>query len=49
VFAGQVALPEEIAGLATHEITPAGMPLAEALKRAPELLEAAVGREFARG
>jgi glycerate 2-kinase len=49
VFAGQVALREKIPGLVTHAVTPDGMPLAEAMENAEELLAAAVGREFASG
>jgi glycerate kinase len=49
VFAGQIELPQEIPGLITHEITPTGMALSEALDRTPQLLAAAVSWEFARG
>ncbi len=47
VFAGQVALAEAIPGLHTHAITPEGMPLDEALARAPALLADAVRRAVA--
>jgi glycerate kinase len=49
VFAGEVALRDEIPGLTTHAITPAGMPLADALAAAPGLLLGAVRRAFAPG
>jgi len=47
VFAGQVALAEDIPGLLTHAVAPPGMALAEALAGAPALLSAAVHRAFA--
>ncbi|MFI5336017.1 MAG: glycerate kinase [Opitutales bacterium] len=43
IFAGSLGVP---ADATTHAITPSGMPLAEALARTAELLEAAVGRTF---
>jgi glycerate kinase len=49
VFAGEVSLARRVPGLAAHAISPAGMPLAEAIARAPELLEASVRREFSGG
>ncbi|HEY5078442.1 MAG TPA: glycerate kinase [Opitutaceae bacterium] len=49
VFAGEVSLARGVPGLATHAISPAGMPLAEAMEKAPELLAASVRREFAGG
>jgi len=49
VFAGEVSLREEIPGLTAHAITPAGMPLAEALAAAPGLLLASVKRAFGPG
>lgn len=45
VFAGNVDLPA-IPGLKAHAISPAGMPLAEALHRTAELLTGAIGREL---
>jgi glycerate 2-kinase len=48
VFAGEVALGRPIPGLSAHAMTPPGMPLAEALARAPSLLEAAVRRALPR-
>ena len=42
VFAGRVSLSRGLSGLSTHEITPDGMPLGEALARAPALLFEAV-------
>lgn len=47
VFAGQVDVPASMPGLFTHAITPAGMPLAEALARAPAFLSSAVKKVFA--
>jgi len=47
VFAGQVALLRAIPGLVVHEITPAGMPMDEALAGAPGLLEGALRRALA--
>jgi glycerate 2-kinase len=44
VFAGQVELSRDVPGLQVHTITPEGMPLAEALARAPGLLALAVER-----
>jgi len=49
VFAGQVSLPANIPGLFTHAITPAGVPLAEALAHAPAFLSSAVRKVFAAG
>jgi len=49
VFAGEVSLAKAVPGLGAHAITPSGMPLAEAMQRAPELLEASVRREIAGG
>jgi glycerate kinase len=47
VFAGRVALTRPpAAGLRLHAITPAGMPLAEALRAAPRLLAASVRATF---
>lgn len=46
VLAGQVQISRSIEGLSTHAITPEGMPLADALGRAPALLEAAVRKIF---
>lgn len=48
VFAGQVSLTERMPGLLAHAITPADMPLAEALESAPSLLSAAVCLALAR-
>ncbi len=42
VFAGQVQAAKPPAGLRLHAITPPGLPLAEALKAAPDLLAASV-------
>ncbi len=42
VFAGQVSLSRQIHGLFSHSITPAGMPLSEALPKAAALLAGAV-------
>ena len=42
VFAGEVRLSQAVPGLMTHSVTPAGMPLAEALANAPGLLFSAV-------
>jgi glycerate kinase len=48
VFAGQIAPPPKPpAALHLHAITPAGMPLAEALVAAPQLLKQAVQTTFA--
>ncbi|MFZ9682530.1 MAG: glycerate kinase, partial [Cephaloticoccus sp.] len=48
VFAGQIAPPPNPpAALHLHAITPAGMPLAEALTAAPQLLKQAVQTTFA--
>ena len=49
VFAGEVSLAEGVPGLRAHAITPAGMPLGEAMAEGAGLLEAAVLREFAGG
>jgi glycerate kinase len=49
VFAGQVGLTSKVHGLETHAITPAGMPLKEALANAPGFLFSSVKRVFARG
>ncbi len=46
VFAGQAAVDTPPARLALHSITPAGLPLAEALPRGAEFLAAAVRRAF---
>jgi len=42
VFAGQVQVTQPPPGLRLHAITPPGLPLAQALKAAPDLLAAAV-------
>jgi glycerate kinase len=47
VFAGQVTAAER-PGLALHAITPAGVPLAQALREAPRNLAASAGAVFAR-
>jgi glycerate kinase len=47
VFAGQVALTGKVHGLLTHAITPAGMPLEDALANAPGFLFSSVKRVFA--
>ena len=44
VFAGQVELTQRIPGLFTHAISPPGMPLADALQRAPGLLSDTIER-----
>jgi glycerate kinase len=46
VFAGQVEAGAEAAGLRLHPITPAGMPLPEALRTAGDHLVAAIQGEF---
>jgi glycerate kinase len=46
VFAGQAAVDTPPARLTLHSITPAGLPLAEALPRGAEFLAAAVRRAF---
>lgn len=46
VFAGQAAVAEPPPRLSLHSITPAGLPLAEALPRGAEFLAAAVRRVF---
>jgi hypothetical protein len=42
VLAGQATLPEPPPGLVAHSISPPGLPLAQALREAPERLAAAV-------
>jgi glycerate kinase len=42
VFAGATQVPQPPAGLSLHAITPAGTPLADALRQAPAFLRAAV-------
>ncbi len=49
VFAGQVTVTDPRPGLTLHAITPAGQPLAEALRRAGENLGAAVARAVDHG
>jgi glycerate kinase len=49
VFAGEIALTRRIPGLFTHAITPAGMPLAEALPRTDGLLTDAIRGALAEG
>jgi glycerate kinase len=49
VFAGEIRLSGKIPGLSTHAITPAGVPLAEALANAPALLFIAVKRALSHG
>jgi hypothetical protein len=49
VFAGEITLAKKIPGLLTHVITPPGMPLAEALSRAPLLLSEAVRKAISEG
>ncbi len=49
VFAGEISLSRRIPGLFTHAVTPAGMPLADALDRAPELLSDAISRALSEG
>lgn len=49
VFAGEITLARKIPGLLTHEISPPGMPLADALARAPEFLNEAVRSALAEG
>jgi glycerate kinase len=49
VFAGQIALDRKIPGLITHEISPRGMPLADALAAAPGLLSEAVRNALSEG
>jgi glycerate kinase len=44
VFAGQVRLSHPVPGLLTHSVTPAGMPLSDALANAPGFLFSAVKR-----
>jgi glycerate kinase len=44
VFAGEVSLSASVPGLITHAVTPPGMPLGEALARAPELLSESIKR-----
>jgi glycerate kinase len=44
VFAGEVRLTSAVPGLATHAISPPGLPLAEALANAPGLLFVSVKR-----
>lgn len=46
VFAGSVATQSAPAGLQMHAISPTAMPLAEALKAAPDLLDRAVRATF---
>lgn len=47
VFAGQIAPPAKpMPNLHLHAITPSDMPLAEALRRAPHLLKAAIANTF---
>lgn len=46
VFAGSATVATPPAGLKLHAITPAGMPLAQALPRAPQFLAKAVGEAF---
>jgi glycerate kinase len=46
VFAGSAAAAHPPANLALHSITPSGMPLAEALRRAPDNLARAVRAAF---
>lgn len=46
VFAGAVDLPEPVAALRTHALSPAGLPLAEALAATRAHLAAAVRAEF---
>ncbi|HZZ18447.1 MAG TPA: glycerate kinase [Opitutaceae bacterium] len=47
VFAGQVSLTGKVHGLVTHAISPAGMPLDDALANAPGFLFSSVKRAFA--
>ena len=49
VFAGEVALARKIPGLLTHAISPAGMPLREAIAEAPALLSEAVRDALSEG
>jgi hypothetical protein len=42
VLAGQATLPEPPPGLVARSISPPGLPLAEALREAPQRLTAAV-------
>jgi len=46
VFAGEVALARKIPGLFTHAVTPAGLPLPDALSGAEGFLSASIRRAF---
>jgi glycerate 2-kinase len=49
VFAGKVALARKIPGLLTHAVTPAGLPLPDALTGAEGFLSASIRRTFTEG